>query len=161
MPTEARILADTHAYARMITRYFLSRIPDERFTDRPEAFGHRFNSAHWITAHLVWSDADLLLRRLDGPDPGIPWLDEYALGTDPDAATTPLSRADLKEAAKRVHAQALEHVAGLSDADLERDSGIPMFPTWRQTIQHAIRHEGNHGGHLGWLVKMLGGASTI
>jgi hypothetical protein len=160
--SEAEILAETFAKTREITRFFLSKIPDERFHERPKAEnGHRFNSAAWIMAHLIWTENMLLLERLEGPGAELPWLKQFALGSDPEKVDVQLSRAELKDHSKAVHQKALAHVRSLSDADLDKPSGIPMFPTWRGCIQHAIRHEGNHGGHIGWLVKMLDGAPTI
>lgn len=160
--TEAQALAQAYTKTREITRFFFSKIPDERFAERPKAAnGYRFNSAQWIMGHLIWSEDYLLLKCLDGPRPDLPWLKQFALGSDPQTVEVQLSRDALKEHAKAMHQMALEHVRSLSDADLDKESGIPMFPTWRETIMHAIRHEGNHGGHVGWLVKMLDGEKTI
>lgn len=160
--SEAHVLADTYAKTRELTRFFFSKIPDERFAERPQAAnGHRFNSAHWIMAHLIWSEDFLLLKCLDGPRAGLPWLKEFGLGSNPDEVQVQLTRDELKQHAKVVHRQALEHIRSLTDADLEKESGIAMFPTWRETIQHAIRHEGNHGGHVGWLARMLDGGATV
>jgi hypothetical protein len=161
MRSECQILADAFENAQQMTRWFLSKVPDERFTERPEANGHRFNSAHWIQAHLVWSEAFLLLQSLGAKMPDIPWLDQFALGSKPNDVTVVLSRDDLKAAGKTVHQAAMEHLRGMDDADLEKPSDFPMFKTWRGNIHHAIRHEGNHGGQLSWLIKMQKGEATI
>jgi len=53
----------------------------------------------------------------------------------------------------------MAHLPTLGAEALERPnpSGIPAIgKTVRDVITHAIRHEGSHIGHLGWLCKLHG-----
>ena len=59
-----------------------------------------------------------------------------------------------------VHRQAIAHVATLGEDALSapNPTGLPLGGAGqvRDVIMHAIRHEGSHIGHLGWLCKLHG-----
>lgn len=61
---------------------------------------------------------------------------------------------------KTIHQQAITHVAGLTDEQLDQPSKsefpIAGVKTVRDAIIHAIRHESVHTGHIGWLCKLHG-----
>jgi hypothetical protein len=59
-----------------------------------------------------------------------------------------------------VHEKSLAHVRNLEPVNLEQPNlagfEFPGVKTVRDVIVHAIRHEGTHAGHLGWLCKLHG-----
>ena len=55
-----------------------------------------------------------------------------------------------------VHTNTINHISSLTDEQLSSPSRMEfaMITDVRGAIQHCIRHEGAHIGHLGWLAKM-------
>ena len=157
MLTEPQVIADIFHNTRGLTRWYLKKLSDDQMFIRPMRDGHTFNSAFWIQAHLIWAQKFLLLQGTGGDSPSIPWLDNFRLGADgskmPDNAP---SLEELRNTFSEVHELALQHVRQLDPESLGESSGLPMFETRRSVLYHAIRHEANHSGHLGWLCKIHG-----
>ena len=61
-------------------------------------------------------------------------------------------------AMKEVHEKAMAHVLTLSDEEMEAENfigfGFGGVKTNRIMVNHAIRHEAMHTGHLSWLCKI-------
>lgn len=156
--TEAMALADTFEFTRGLTRYYMSRLKGHDMKKIFEVEGRPLNSAYWLVAHLVWAENMLLLRSLYGPTFDKPWLQRFGFGSD---ATDQKGWPDFSEiiaGLKEVHIIAMDHLRSLPDEKLDAPNltqlGLGQEPTYRTAIQHAIRHEGTHAGHLGWLTKL-------
>jgi len=158
--TEANVLADAYESVRALTRWYLSKMKEVDMFKEFEVDDKKLNSAYWVMAHLVWAENFLLLRALGGKPVDLPWLDQFGI------SSTPVKRDTLPEVKhvldewKAVHVTAMTHVRSLPDDLLATDNpagfGFAGDNSYRMMIQHAIRHEAMHTGHLSWLCKLYG-----
>ncbi|HXH18002.1 MAG TPA: DinB family protein [Chitinophagales bacterium] len=159
--TEANILADVYESVRALTKWYISRMKDVDMHKVFEVDGKKFNSAYWVTAHLIWSEQFLLLQTLGGKSPEIPWLEQFRMGSPvPERHDGLPSVKQILDVWKEIHSAAMKHVRSLSDEILSSDNpsgfGFGGDNSYRMMIHHAIRHEAVHTGHLSWLCKMYG-----
>jgi len=162
--TEAKILADTFQKVRDLTRWYFSLLKEADPNHTWEINGTRLNSILWVASHVAWAENNLILEGTGGKGVEIDWLPHYNIrstGAIHDA------KHDMKAALnglKLVHEKAMEHLLSLSDEAMEMENiaGIAFGKdkTNRILIQHAIRHEAMHTGHLSWLCK-INGIKTI
>ncbi len=118
------------------------------------------NSAIWIIGHLSVTENWLLLRSTGGEHVKIPWARTFGMGgSRPEKDAIPALE-ELMGMLEEVHSRSLSHISSLTDAQLAEDNttGFDMFGvrSKQDVIIHAIRHEGIHCGHLGWLMKLNG-----
>lgn len=159
--TEANVLADTYESVRMLTKWYISKLKDVDMRKEFEVQGSKFNSAYWVVAHLIWAENFLLLQALGGKHADHVWLEQFRIGSDPgevQEALPPIK--EMLDAWKAIHHTAMLHVRSLPDEILSEDNPLGMGfggdNSHRMMIQHAIRHEAIHAGHLSWLCKMHG-----
>ena len=157
--TEAIALADAFESVRTLTKWYLSKMKEVDMHKVFEMDGLKFNSAYWITAHLVWSEHYILLVGMGGKPMDIPWLDQFGLGSKfPDDFNSLPPVKEVLGAWKEVHAAAMKQLRSLPDELLDKENptgfGFGGDNSYRMMIQHAIRHEAIHAGHLSWLCKM-------
>ena len=157
--TEAIILAETFDYVRKMTKHMGKYLKDVDKTRRVEANGITFNSPLWIMAHLTWAEHNILIVGVGGKPMDIPWLDKVSFGSKPDDQTGLPTYEEIIETMDKVHETAMNTVKALTDEELAQPNNAPGFgsaTTKRTVIQHAIRHEPMHAGHLSWLAKLNG-----
>lgn len=157
--TQAQMLADVFEETRKLTRFYLSKIDPAWAEWQPVADCVPLNSAYWLVAHLTWAEHALLVATLGGPQLDIHWLNHYQLGSDGTLHEGRPSFEELLAELNRVHQHAMEQLRSLTNEQLEAPADISVMQ-WntnkRKVIYHAIRHEGTHVGHLGWLCKIKG-----
>jgi len=159
--TEAVILADTIDFTRKLTQSYFKRLKDVDLHKTFECEGKTMNSAFWIMAHLAVTENYLLLHATGGELIRFSWAKLFGLGSAvPEIKDCPAIE-EVIEKLNAVHERSMEHIRKLSDEDLDKPN--PTFikfkdapDTLRMIIQHAIRHEGTHAGHLSWLCKLHG-----
>lgn len=158
--SESRTLLEAYESVRALSKFFFGMIGDSDIHKSPVLEGVKFNNIHWIIAHLAWSENMLILKAVGNIDSGIPWLEEYAIDSDPDEIRTKPDLPELIRAIDSIHEQAKEVISGLTDADLDSDNELNISfgknKSKRVIIQHAIRHEPMHIGQLSWLLKLSG-----
>ncbi|MEO8591121.1 MAG: DinB family protein [Flavobacteriales bacterium] len=159
MPTEAQVLAHVMDRTRQYTLSYFDRLKDQDLHRRFVCEGKELNTAFWLIAHLTTTENGLLLMATGGPFNKFSWAKHFNVGSTglPPAECPPF--AEVFEMLNAVHAKAIAHVATLSAEALEAPNvtGFASFGTTvRDVITHAIRHEGSHCGHLGWLCKLYG-----
>ena len=162
--TQTQVLADTLDFTRNITRFYLSKLKGVDMHQRFEVNGIQLNSAYWVLCHLVWAENKLVLQSTGGPEIGHEWQQYFSFGSKPESNDNLPDLGEALKAFKTVHAQTMDHLYRLPDEKLEKPNltgvSFGLEPTMRTAIMHAIRHEGTHSGHLGWLCK-LHGVETI
>ncbi|HMQ76612.1 MAG TPA: DinB family protein [Flavobacteriales bacterium] len=167
MIDEARFLAAMMDRTREYTLYYLGRLlkadPDGTNGTLHKRFvceGTPLNSAFWLVAHLATSENGLLLRSTGGPVIKFSWAKHYTLGAHGAPEEERPHVEEVLHMFHEVHRQAIAHVATLGDDVLSgpNPTGLPFGGAGqvRDVIMHAIRHEGSHIGHLGWLCKLHG-----
>ncbi len=157
--TQAQMIADIFDETRKLTRFYLSKVDPAWAEWQPVADGVPLNSAYWLVAHLTWAEHALLVASLGGPKLDIPWMKHYALGTDGTLHEGRPSFEELVNEFNRVHQHAMQYLRSLTDEQLEEPADTAAMQwnaTKRKVAYHAIRHEGTHVGHLGWLCKIKG-----
>ncbi|HRG89236.1 MAG TPA: hypothetical protein PLW44_09470, partial [Chitinophagales bacterium] len=99
-----------------------------------------------------------------GQGSGINWLEHYKLGSD---GTLHTEKPDMKELItllKEGYSKATEHLLTLTDEKMAMENslgfGFGSDKTNRMMIQHCIRHEAMHTGHLSWLCS-INGLATV
>jgi hypothetical protein len=160
--TQAQLLADTLDKARGLTKWYLSLLKDTDMKHTFEFSGIKLNSPLWIAAHLAWAENMLILQSTGGDVIKIDWLEKVTLGSPHDTSLLPDTK-EVLSTMKNIHEASMSHLATLSDAALDEPNltGISFgSDTKRSIIQHAIRHEATHVGHLSWICK-LNEISTI
>ena len=159
MPTETEVLAHMMDRTREYTLFYFNKLKDQDLHRRFVCEGKELNSAFWIMAHLATSENGLLLMATGGAFEKFSWAKHFTVGSAglPPSECPPF--AEVFDTLNQVHQRALAHLPTLTTEALERPNltGIPTIgQTVRDVITHAIRHEGSHIGHLGWLCKLHG-----
>jgi hypothetical protein len=124
-----------------------------------EVNGKMLNTPYWIIAHLATSENGLLLGATGGPFEKFTWAKHYTLGAPglPVADRPPFE--EIYSMFNAVHAKVMDHIPTLTTEQLDAPNATRLSAigdTVRDVITHAIRHEGSHAGHLGWLCKLHG-----
>lgn len=163
MPTEAQVLAQVMDKTRRWTLFYFSKLKDQDLHRRFVCEGKELNSAFWLMAHMATTENGLLLAATGGPFEKFSWAKHFTIGAAglPPAECPPFS--EVWDTFNAVHAKAIAHVATLTEEQLDGPNTTKLSaigPQVRDVITHAIRHEGGHTGHLGWLCKLYG-ISTI
>lgn len=154
-------LAETLDIARELTIRQFEKLKSMNLdlTQQLDINGKKLNSPLWIYAHLAWTENFLILKQCGNKAMDIKWLDElFAIQKPGEYQSHWPSLEEIEEASKTVHAASLDLIKSLSDDELveENVGGLKIMgqSSKRFIIQHAIRHEGMHCGHLSWLVKL-------
>ena len=164
MNSEAALLAGTFQKVRDLTKWYFSLLKDADPYHQWEVNGQKLNSVAWLAAHLGWAEDFLIVRATGGKGLGLEWLEHYKLGSD---GTLHEEKPDIKNLLsllKQVHENATAHLLAFTDEQLEQENpvgfGFGGDKTNRMMIQHCIRHEAMHTGHLSWLCKINGAQSV-
>ena len=158
--SESETLADTYEAVRGLTKFYFSQAKDIDVHKRWGVDGITFNSIYWMVGHLTWTEHMLLVEGLTGNKADIPWLEDFAMGTNPpDRNSNPTFEEALKKL-DEVHTEAVKNIRSLTDEQLDEPNhqGIAFMGknTKRNVIMHAIRHEPMHIGQLSWILKLNG-----
>lgn len=140
LTTPLRRMAAYNAWANGRLYEACARLPDEAyFAARPAFFG----SIHRTLNHVLVADR-IWLARLGGEVPPQTPLD----------AELYEGRADLRAAREHEDGRIVEHVAGLSEADLAADvsyentRGEPFTQPRGLILQHVFNHQTHHRGQV-------------
>lgn len=157
--TEPQIIAAILDQARKLTLIYVKRLVEVDVHKRFVIEDKAFNSAYWEIAHLAWAEAGLVLKTIGKPYPLPEWLRQFTLGSNPDVVKEMRPLPELLDTLADIHHASLEALNMLDPAVLDQPSEL-QFLNWktdvRHVLYHAIRHEGVHTGHLGWLCKLHG-----
>ena len=155
---EAKILADTFQKTRDLTKWYFSNLKEADPYKHWEVNGVRLNNIIWLASHITWAENFLILKGTGGKPVDLAWLEHYNISS---TATLHDAQHDMKtvlNALKSIHEKAMEHLLGISDDVMGQDNahgfGFGGLKTNRILIQHAIRHEAMHTGHLSWLCRI-------
>lgn len=132
--------------------------PDALVAPTPKGGNH----AMWILGHLTLSEASIFESFIRGAGPAMPdWQPLFGMGTQAVADASPYpSKAELLARHRDVRAQVLAHLAGLSDADLDKPSHAEQFTEMFGTVGRCfavmINHQMFHAGQLADIRRALG-----
>ncbi len=160
MTSEATILSNVMDKTRQLTGLYLNLLQNTDLHRVFELDTIKLNSAFWIMAHLCVTENFLLLRSTGGELVKIPWARQFGLGSVPLSREECPSFDEVSAVFKDIHQKAILHIASLDNSFLDETNATGFEfageKTVRSVIVHAIRHEGTHAGHLGWLCKLQG-----
>lgn len=155
---EALILSDMFQKTRDLTRWYLSLLKESDPFKRWEVNGTRLNSVLWLASHITWAENFLLLKGTGGEPVVLDWLENYNIKSSGDLHHAEHNMKTVMAVMKEVHEKAMAHVLTLSDEEMEAENfigfGFGGVKTNRIMVNHAIRHEAMHTGHLSWLCKI-------
>ena len=155
---EAKILADTYQKVRDLTKWYFSLLKPVDPYQHWEVNGVRLNNMIWLASHITWAENSLILKGTGGKGEDIHWLEHYNISSDGSLHDKAHDMKTILAALKTVHEKAMEHVLTISDEKMDEPNvfgfGFGGITTNRILIQHAIRHEAMHTGHLSWLCKI-------
>ena len=158
--SESVILSEVFEMVRNLSKMYLNQLGNINVHECIEYKGIRFNSAYWIAGHLTWTEHALIVKGVAGEDMGIDWLDEFAIGKDPENISKKPTVEEILKTLDEVHSRSLDIIKGLSDENLAEDNlfGMSMggSKSKRNIIKHLIRHEPMHIGQLSWILKLNG-----
>jgi len=158
--TEAQVLADAYESVRNLSKFYLSKINGFDIDKCIVSGDIKFNSAHWIAGHLVWTEHFLLIQGLGKESLDIPWLEQYGFGSNPDEIKIKPDFKDIMEKLDEVHELAVKNILELTDEEIDKENAINAafggVNSKRNLIKHAIRHEPMHIGQLSWILKANG-----
>lgn len=159
--TETQTLVEMLESSRQLTHYYLKKLEGQDVYKVFEIEGKQLNSILWLIAHLTVSENWLLLVCTGGERVKIPWARQFGLGSSvPEKKEDYPSVEEIMKLFNKVHTTAIQYISTLKDEDLEKPTtnGVQFGgeDSVRAIIRHAIRHEGTHTGHLGWLCKLFG-----
>jgi hypothetical protein len=162
MNTEAQVLADVFDATRAASLQAFNAML-KAGVDLHQSFsveGKNLNAPFWIMAHLAVSEQFLLLHALGGPRIKLPYARMFGLGAIPPTKENCPPLDEIMRDVHLVHEASMQWVRGLSQEDLlaptATGTSFGGVDQKRALIIHAIRHEGMHAGHLGWLCKIHG-----
>ncbi|MCS6935613.1 MAG: DinB family protein [Chitinophagales bacterium] len=162
--TQAVLLASTFQCVRDLTLWYLKFLREVNPYQTVQVNGAQLNSIYWLTAHIAWAENHLLLQCCGGAPLHYPWLEHYKLGSNGTLHDHEPDMKDLLQTLKTIHERAMFHLHQLSDNDIEKPNPCGYVfnkdNSIRMMIQHSIRHEAQHAGHLSWWCK-LSGIQTI
>jgi hypothetical protein len=159
--TECSILADTFESVRSLSKRFLSMVDESLIHDTTIFNGVELNSPYWITAHLAWAEAFLILNTFGGEEEAkYEWLNEYGFGTKPAEIKTKPPYEEVTKAMDYIHELAMKQLRNTEDSFLDQKNKFGMKfdgkDNNRIAVHHAIRHEPMHIGQLTWFMKSKG-----
>jgi hypothetical protein len=153
--TEAKLLADTFQKVRDLTRWYLSSLKGADPYVRHELDGVKLNSLAWLAGHIVWAENFLVFKGTGGEGVDIPWIDHYKISSDGTLHEKEPNMKEIIDCMKLVHEKATAHLLTVTDEQMDAANpfgfGFGGITTQRIMVQHAIRHEAMHTGHLSWL----------
>ena len=144
-----------------ITMPLIEDLSDQPLAQPSEKGG---NHAWWVLGHLTFSEGDLLLNWMRGEENPLADLAPlFAGGTQPcsEAKSYP-AYDELIERFKQLRAGTLEHLATLSDADLDKPSKncpeqfASFFGTAGLCLSNTALHWMGHRGQLADVRRRLG-----
>ena len=160
MNVQANLLAETFSKTREISMLYLNKLSEADPEKVVELNGIKLNSIYWLAAHLTWAEHRLVLEASGGTSLTIPWLNHYGIGSDGTLHAEHIEFKIVLEQMQIVHIEAMKRLTEITDEVLAQPAAIKLrsdgTSLLKSVIQHAIRHEGTHAGHLGWLAKLNG-----
>ncbi len=158
--TESEILTEVYGRVRDLSNIYISALKDTDTHKQLEINGVKFNSAHWIVAHLAWTEHFLFVKGIGGENMKIDWLDEYSFGSKPEEIKSKPAFEKIIKNLDEIHQKAIEIIKNLTDEELSEENHINATfgssKSKRNVILHAIRHEPMHVGQLSWILKTNG-----
>lgn len=159
--TEAQVLAEAFESVRNLTKFYMQNLKEEDIDKKYEINGARFNSAHEILGHLVWTEHFLIIQGVANKSIDIPWLDEYRIGFNPKEIKQKPGFDEMLKKLDDIHAESMKILNELPDEELEQpnyiDASFGGKNTKSAVIKHCIRHEPMHVGQISWIIKAGGG----
>lgn len=150
-------------FTRRYLEGMLADIPDGDWFRMPDGITH----VGWQVAHLAMAQYGLCLFRVRGRQPedlelmSADFRKKFSKGSqpNPDPQQNPTPE-EIRTVLARVHQQALQELAGFSDADLDVPVDEPhaVFNTKLGAVYFCSLHEMLHAGQIGLLRRWLGKA---
>ena len=117
----------------------------------------KFNPVIWEIGHLANSENFLGTYLTGGKGLKFDWAPLFGIGVTPPSKENYPAYTEIWSTFNEVHKNTINHISSLTDEQLDAlllGWSLLWLPDVRGAIQHCLRHEGTHIGHLGWLANM-------
>lgn len=156
----AKLLLHTFNETRSLTSFYFNKIKDANINLNLDVNGIQLNSPKWIMAHLTWAEHFLLLEALGSEKMEIDWFSKVSFGSSMCNDDDLPDIENIIDTMNKIHEATQVFAGAITDEMLEEKNslGLKFGPNENKKYMliHAIRHEGIHAGHLGWLCKING-----
>jgi len=151
-------LAELFSLTRNLSNYYFKEIKDEDPHRIFKVDQVPLNNVYWLIGHLANCEEELVLRQIGEKDYYVDWLPIFAYGSKVPSKGEGPDFEEVVQHYKLIHQVTKEKLPLFADNLLDTMSPtgfkIGRLETISDSIMHAIRHEGCHAGHLGWLMKL-------
>jgi uncharacterized damage-inducible protein DinB len=159
--SEVALYAELFEKNRELNRYYLSNLKAADPYKQQEVGNLKFNSIYWLCAHLMWAEDNLIVRGTGGTSLAPAYVKHYKLASDGSLHEGHGDFKTLLADMKELHEKVMQYLLTLTSEQLDEDNPTKFSfgngdTSKRMMVQHAIRHEGSHIGHFGWIAKMNG-----
>lgn len=158
--TESQILADMMDQTRYLTKIYLKPLKELDWNREALLDGQRINTVHWIMGHLCWAEPFLILQGTGATYIEPEWMKHFRLGSDATDSANAISKEEILNQFYQNHKHCMNYLREFPVSKLDHPNAFHISfgqePTNRLIIQHCIRHEATHAGHLGWWCKIHG-----
>jgi len=156
--TRSKQLTEIFTLTRNLSNYYFGQVKNEDPHRVFKVDQTPLNNVYWLIGHLANCEEALILKQIGETDYYRDWFPMFDYGSKvPNEGEGP----DFEEIFQHyelVHQVTKEKLPLFSDNLLDDKSPtgfkIGRLETISDSIMHAIRHEGCHAGHLGWLMKL-------
>ena len=159
--TPGKLLAETMDTTRDLVHFYLAKIDETHWHTVVQSEGKPLNTIAWNLCHLAWAQNHLVLKACSDKAMTYPWLDHFAIGAPAPSRDLYPPNDEIREALAAIHAASISTVEQLSEEALAQPNrlGIPFKRgnSKLHIINHHLRHEPMHIGHISTLCKLLGG----
>jgi len=141
---------------KMISTSYLEDLTDQELLHRPCKGANHIN---WQLGHLIAAENDLINKAVPGSMPALPagFAEKYTKDTAAsDNPATFLKKAELLKVFEQQRAGTLAALAKLTDADLDKPSGIEWAPTAASLFSMQGTHWVMHAGQWAVIRRQLG-----
>lgn len=162
--SRSKLLAEITDNTRDLAYFYLSKLDEKDWFIEPEANGKKINSVAWTLCHMTWAQNHLILKGCSDQAVSNSWLDMFAIGSTPPPFEKYPVLDEIKNEMKTIHQKSIEVLSNMDDDELMKPNNTSIKfkrgDAKLQIINHHIRHEAMHIGHLSILCKLLD-AKTI
>jgi len=155
---KSKQLTEMFQLSRNISNYYFNEIKDEDPHRIFKVDAVPLNNVYWLIGHLANSEEALISQQIGIKDLNTDWLPMFDYGTSVPKKGDGPPFGEIIEHYELIHNNTLKKLPLFNDEKLDDPSPtgfkIGRLETVGHSIMHAIRHEGCHAGHLGWLMKL-------
>lgn len=153
------ILAEIVDNTRDLAHFYIAKFDENNWFNEPEINGKKLNSFAWNLCHIAWAQNFLILQACSDKAITVDWFNSFAINTIPPARDKYPAIEDIKKVLNQVHVISMDVLNSISTQELQKQNNTQLLfkkgNSKLHIINHHIRHEAMHIGHLSTLCKIF------